>query len=51
MTIDDVASSSSGYKTNVSCHSTWESNVHPYPNPAASAFRAISMTRLAGGLG
>ena len=27
--IVDVDSRMRGYRTNVSCHSTWESNVHP----------------------
>ena len=37
--------------TNVSCHSTCESNVHPYPNPAASARFIISTSPVAGGFG
>src|SRR4029453_1879969 len=35
--------------TNGSCHSTWESNVHTWLKPAASAFFASSTTPIAGG--
>src|ERR1700728_3553108 len=49
--IDDVSARMRGYRTNVSCHSTWESNVHPYPNPAASARFIIASSPLTGGLG
>src|SRR6476646_9826408 len=49
--IDSVSARILGYKTNVSCHSTWESNVHPQVNPAASARCIIATTPVAGGLG
>ena len=49
--IVEVAARIRGYSTNVSCQSTCESNVHPYPNPAASARFIIATTPLAGGLG
>ena len=49
--IVDVAARIRGYSTNVSCQSTCESNVHPYPNPASSARFIIATTPLAGGLG
>src|SRR5580693_1680356 len=47
----EVAARICGYSTNVSCQSTCESNVHPCPNPAASARLIIATTPLAGGLG
>ena len=49
--IDEVSARILGKSTNVSCQSTCESNVHPYPNPAASASFIIATTPLAGGLG
>ena len=49
--IVDVSARIRGKITNVSCHSTWESNVHPYPNPAASARFIIATTPVAGGFG
>src|SRR6185437_11294083 len=51
MTIAEVSPRIRGYSTNVSCHSTWESNVHPYPNPAASARFIMATTLVAGGFG